>query len=157
MDVFNNPTEIRMLGGQVGNEEEQRGRKSSYSGRKSKLYLSGYLPLPAPSPFLELKQKVNTGSFVIFDQMLANRREPLAGYRLVAYGWDSKFSCSDLISVGALEAKGYKVTIENGTMKFTYGAMVILQRVRHHNLYYLKGGTTNEINVVEAYSDTTKL
>ena len=32
----------------------------------------------------------------------------------------------NLISMGALEAKCYKVTIENGTMKFTYGAMMIL-------------------------------
>ena len=63
----------------------------------------------------------------------------------------------NLISVGALEAKGYKVTIEDGIMKFTHGAMVILQGVRLHNLYYLKGGTTDEANVVEAHSDTTKL
>ncbi|KAH9706494.1 hypothetical protein KPL70_012223 [Citrus sinensis] len=53
--------------------------------------------------------------------------------------------------------KGYKVTIEDGIMKFTHGAMVILQGVRRHNLYYLKGGTTDEANVVEAHSDTTKL
>ncbi|KAH9793687.1 hypothetical protein KPL71_004622 [Citrus sinensis] len=33
----------------------------------------------------------------------------------------------NLISVGALEAKGYKVTIEDGIMKFTHGAMVILR------------------------------
>ena len=32
----------------------------------------------------------------------------------------------NLICVGTLEAKGYKVTIENGIIKFTYGAMVIL-------------------------------
>ncbi|KAH9704495.1 retrovirus-related pol polyprotein from transposon TNT 1-94-like protein [Citrus sinensis] len=63
----------------------------------------------------------------------------------------------NLISVDALEAKGYKVTIENGTIKFTHRAMVILQGVRRHNLYYLKGGTTDEANVVEAHSDTTKL
>ena len=63
----------------------------------------------------------------------------------------------NLIFVSALEAKGYKVTIENGIMKFTYGAMVILQGVQHHNLYYLKGGTTDESNIVEAHSDTTKL
>ncbi|KAK9224543.1 hypothetical protein WN943_009577 [Citrus x changshan-huyou] len=63
----------------------------------------------------------------------------------------------NLIFVGALEAKGFKVTIEDGTMKFTLGAMVILQGVRRHNLYYLKGGTTDEANVVEAHSDTTKL
>ncbi|KAH9793297.1 hypothetical protein KPL71_004477 [Citrus sinensis] len=63
----------------------------------------------------------------------------------------------NLISVGALEAKGYKVTIEDGIMKFTHGAMVILQGVRRHNLYYLKGGITDEANVVEAHNDTTKL
>ncbi|KAH9779099.1 Integrase catalytic domain-containing protein [Citrus sinensis] len=63
----------------------------------------------------------------------------------------------NLISVGALEAKGYKVTIEDGTMKFTHGAMVILQGIRCHNMYYLKGGTTDEANVVEAHSDNTKL
>ncbi|KAH9685902.1 retrovirus-related pol polyprotein from transposon TNT 1-94-like protein [Citrus sinensis] len=63
----------------------------------------------------------------------------------------------NLIYVGALEAKGYKITIEDGIMKFTHGAMVILQGVRRHNLYYLKGGTTDEVNIVEANSDTTKL
>ncbi|KAH9685884.1 Integrase catalytic domain-containing protein [Citrus sinensis] len=63
----------------------------------------------------------------------------------------------NLISMGVLEAKGYKVIIENGTMKFAYRAMVILQGVRRHNLYYLKGGTTDETNVVEVHSDTTKL
>ncbi|KAH9794681.1 hypothetical protein KPL71_004983 [Citrus sinensis] len=63
----------------------------------------------------------------------------------------------NLISVGALEAKGYKVTIEDGIMKFTHGAMVILQGVRRHNLYYLKGGTTDDANIVEAHSETIKL
>ena len=62
-----------------------------------------------------------------------------------------------LISVGALEAKGYKVTIEDGTIKFTHGAMVILQGVRRHNMYYLKGGTNDEAKGAKAYSDTTKL
>ena len=32
----------------------------------------------------------------------------------------------NLIYVGVLEAKGYKITIENDIMKFTHGAMVIL-------------------------------
>ena len=63
----------------------------------------------------------------------------------------------NLISVGAPEAKGYKVAIENGTIKFTYGAMVILQKVWCHNLYYLKVGTTDEANVSEMHSHTTKL
>ncbi|KAH9751443.1 hypothetical protein KPL71_014298 [Citrus sinensis] len=63
----------------------------------------------------------------------------------------------NLISVGALEVKDYKVTIEDGIMKFTHGAIVILQGVRRHNLYYLKGGTTDEANVAETHSDTTEL
>ncbi|KAH9733955.1 Integrase catalytic domain-containing protein [Citrus sinensis] len=63
----------------------------------------------------------------------------------------------NLISVGALEAKGYKVTIEDGIIKFTHGAMVILQGVRLYNLYYLKRGTTDETNVAETHSDTTEL
>ena len=42
-------------------------------------------------------------------------------------------------------------------MKFTYGAIVILQRVQYHNFYYLKEDTTDEANVSEAYNDTTKL
>ncbi|KAH9729490.1 hypothetical protein KPL70_009367 [Citrus sinensis] len=62
-----------------------------------------------------------------------------------------------LISVGALEAKSYRVSIKDGIMKFTHGAMVILQGVRRHNLYYLKGGTTDEANVAETHSDTTEL
>lgn len=33
----------------------------------------------------------------------------------------------NLISIGILEAKGYKVTVRNSTMKFTYRAIVILQ------------------------------
>ena len=32
-----------------------------------------------------------------------------------------------LISIGALEAKGYKITIEDGTIKFAHGDMMILQ------------------------------
>ena len=63
----------------------------------------------------------------------------------------------NIISVGALEAKGYKVTIENGTMKFTHGAMVILQGVQRHNLYYLKGSTSDEVNTSMALNDTTEL
>ena len=63
----------------------------------------------------------------------------------------------NLIFVGTLKAKGYNVTIENDTMNFTYGAIVILQGVQHYNLYYLKGDTTNEVNVAETHNDTIKL
>ncbi|KAK9185774.1 hypothetical protein WN943_026133 [Citrus x changshan-huyou] len=56
------------------------------------LVTSLFQPLPLS---LELKPKIKTSSFVIFDQMLANRREPLTGCRLVAYGWDSKENPND--------------------------------------------------------------
>ena len=32
----------------------------------------------------------------------------------------------NLISVGVLKVKGYKINIENGTIKFTHGAMIFL-------------------------------
>ncbi|KAH9697268.1 Integrase catalytic domain-containing protein [Citrus sinensis] len=63
----------------------------------------------------------------------------------------------NLISVGALEAKGYKVTIEDGIMKFTHGAMVILQGVRRHNLYYLKGGKKTRVKFGTANHDTHEI
>ena len=63
----------------------------------------------------------------------------------------------NIIFVCALEAKGYKFTIEDCTLKFTHGAMMILQGVWRHNLYYLKGGIIDETNVFEAHSGTTKI
>ena len=56
----------------------------------------------------------------------------------------------NLISIRALEVKSYNITVEDGTMKFKFRAMVILQGVRHHNLNYLKGGTINEANISNA-------
>ena len=35
--------------------------------------------------------------------------------------------------------------------------MVILQGVQRYNLYSLKGGATDEVNISEAHNDTTKL
>ncbi|KAH9699088.1 Integrase catalytic domain-containing protein [Citrus sinensis] len=61
------------------------------------------------------------------------------------------------ISVGALEAKGYKITIEDGTMKFTHGAMVILQGIWRHNLYYLKGGKKTRVKFGTANNDTREI
>ena len=47
----------------------------------------------------------------------------------------------NLISVGALEALNYGVSIRDGVLKMTRGSMVVLKGVRHNNLYYLKGST----------------
>ncbi|KAH9718032.1 Integrase catalytic domain-containing protein [Citrus sinensis] len=63
----------------------------------------------------------------------------------------------NLISVGALKAKGYKVTIEDCVMKFTHGAMVILQWVRRHNLYYLKGGKKTRVKFGTVNHDTREI
>ncbi|KAH9727035.1 Integrase catalytic domain-containing protein [Citrus sinensis] len=47
----------------------------------------------------------------------------------------------NLISVGTLEANGYKVTIEDGIMKFTHGAMVILDTTK---LWHVRLGHAGE-------------
>ncbi|ONK81628.1 uncharacterized protein A4U43_C01F31260 [Asparagus officinalis] len=47
----------------------------------------------------------------------------------------------NLISVRALEAKGFKMTFENAVAKVTKGSLVVMNRVRSRNLYYLKGST----------------
>ena len=47
----------------------------------------------------------------------------------------------NLISLGALESKGFKVTMEDSTYKVTKGSFVIMKGVRDRHLYYLKGST----------------
>jgi len=46
-----------------------------------------------------------------------------------------------LISVGVLEALGFKISIRYGVLKMIRGSMIILKGVRCNNLYYLKGST----------------
>ena len=45
----------------------------------------------------------------------------------------------NIISIGAVESKGFKVMVENGILKITKGFMVVTKGVRDRNLYYLKG------------------
>ena len=47
----------------------------------------------------------------------------------------------NLILVGALEAKGFKVTFEDVVANVTKGSLVAMKGVRSQNLYYLKGST----------------
>ena len=47
----------------------------------------------------------------------------------------------NLISVGALETLGLRVSIRGGVLKMTKGSMVVLKGVRQNNLYYLKDST----------------
>ena len=46
-----------------------------------------------------------------------------------------------LISICALEALGFEVSIRDGILKMTRGSMVVLKGIWRNNLYYLKGST----------------
>ncbi|GMY16411.1 beta-adaptin-like protein A [Fagus crenata] len=69
----------------------------------------------------------------------------------------------NLISVGLLESKGFKIAMENGTLKILNGALVVMMATRHRNLYLLKGSTvvggaaTVSDIIGELASDTTRL
>ena len=47
----------------------------------------------------------------------------------------------NLISLGALESKGLVVTMRDGILKVTSGALVIMKGIRKNNLYYYQGST----------------
>ena len=47
----------------------------------------------------------------------------------------------NIISVGAVESKGLKMTMENGILKITKGSIVVMKGSRDKNLNYLKGST----------------
>ena len=47
----------------------------------------------------------------------------------------------NIISVGAVESKGFKMTLENGILKVTKGFLVVMKEIKDRNLYYLKGST----------------
>jgi len=46
----------------------------------------------------------------------------------------------NLISVGALEASGMRVTIADGVLKVCKGALVMMKATRRRNMYFLQGG-----------------
>ena len=47
----------------------------------------------------------------------------------------------NLISLGALESKGLVVTMRDGILKATSGALVMMKGTRRNNLYYYEGST----------------
>ncbi|KAG8479822.1 hypothetical protein CXB51_029312 [Gossypium anomalum] len=61
----------------------------------------------------------------------------------------------NIISLGALESKGSIVTMRDGVLKVTSGALVILKGIRKNNLYYYQGSTV--IGAVAAASDNKEL
>ena len=69
----------------------------------------------------------------------------------------------NLIYVGFLESKGFKITMENGILKVSYGAFVALRATCKRNMYFLDGSTivggANTVSNItrEVASDTTRL
>jgi len=62
----------------------------------------------------------------------------------------------NIISIGAVESKGFKMTLENGILKVTKGFLVVMKEIKDRNLYYLKGSivigslTTSVVSDVDA-------
>ncbi|XP_070679414.1 uncharacterized mitochondrial protein AtMg00300-like [Malus domestica] len=69
----------------------------------------------------------------------------------------------NLISLGTLEAKGFRFHSDRHTLKVTYGALVVMKASRCGHLYLLQGSTvTSEASVVSenmgiSDSNTTRL
>ena len=59
----------------------------------------------------------------------------------------------NIISVGAMESEGLKVTMNNGILKITKVFMVVMKGVRDRNLYYLKGSEVTGVMVTSIYLD----
>ena len=47
----------------------------------------------------------------------------------------------NLLSIGFLESKGFRIAMENGILKVSYGAFVALRSTRKRNMYFLDGST----------------
>jgi len=60
---------------------------------------------------------------------------------------------NNLISVGAFEALGLKISGRDGVLKMLRGSMVVLKDVRRNNLYYLKSNTVTRQVATSASSD----
>ncbi|BBH01937.1 hypothetical protein Prudu_012349, partial [Prunus dulcis] len=67
----------------------------------------------------------------------------------------------NLISLGALESKGLKITMEGGVLKAVHGALVVMKGTRRNNLYFLQGSTViggaAVTEAADAIADTTRL
>ena len=59
----------------------------------------------------------------------------------------------NLISLGTLDSKGYKVTIESSILNVIRGALVNMKGTRKRNLYFLDGSTIIGRVVVSNSSD----
>ena len=64
----------------------------------------------------------------------------------------------NLISIGLLESKDFKIAMENGTLKVQHGALVVMIATRRRNMYFLKGSTiVGGTTIGEVTLDTIRL
>lgn len=61
----------------------------------------------------------------------------------------------NLISLGTLEAMGFKFSADNGVLKVSQGNRVVLKAERFNNLYYLQGSTITGTAAVSIASNTS--
>jgi len=59
----------------------------------------------------------------------------------------------NIISVGVVESKGLKETLENGILKITKKSMIVMKGTRDRNLYYFKGSTVTSVMTTSVDSD----
>lgn len=68
----------------------------------------------------------------------------------------------NLISLGALESNGYKITMEGGVLKVVRGAFLAMRGIRERNLYFLEahtvlGRASISTSIEDNSSDTSRL
>ena len=67
----------------------------------------------------------------------------------------------NLISLGTLDAKGFTVSMRDGILKVTSGALVVMKGTRKNNLYYFQGNTVigmaATVSDEDVDSETTRL
>jgi hypothetical protein len=61
----------------------------------------------------------------------------------------------NLISLGTIEAMGFKFSADNGVLKVSQGNCVVLKAERINNLYYLKGSTVTRSTAVVSFASNT--
>ena len=64
----------------------------------------------------------------------------------------------NIISVGAVDSKRLKTTLDNGILKVTKGSMVVMKGIRNRNLYYLGSTVTDSLTAsMVSNEDATQL
>ena len=65
---------------------------------------------------------------------------------------------TNLISLGALEASGYTITLKDGGLKVSLENLVVMKGIRRKNLYFLQGSAvTGRAMTTTSDEDTTRL